>query len=78
MVFCLPLFTPLLFAQPTASVSTPLLTVFVIYTILVHRPCVQCLLLFSAALCCLGAIPSACPAIVESLSVILPIPLHNG
>lgn len=47
MVFCLPFLLPLvLLPERSEQLSEPLVFCFIVFGILVHRPCVQCTLLF--------------------------------
>eukprot|EP00047_Mylnosiga_fluctuans_P014233 m.36565 g.36565 ORF g.36565 m.36565 type:complete len:75 (-) comp5400_c0_seq2:1546-1770(-) len=58
MVYCFPFLAPLLLIHtPNESITPQVLAAFLVYSIVVHRPCIQCLLLFAiaAALLCLTA-----------------------
>jgi hypothetical protein len=47
MVYCFPFLAPLfLLSSPSVGISSPVLASFFIYSMIIHRPCIQCFILF--------------------------------
>eukprot|EP00035_Acanthoeca_spectabilis_P011940 m.210665 g.210665 ORF g.210665 m.210665 type:complete len:96 (+) comp15486_c0_seq5:351-638(+) len=74
MVYCVPFFVPLLLlAFDSESITQPFLLGFLLFTLTVHRPCLQCTVLYAVtalSLCATG-FPQYCVLPFEGLSQIL-------
>eukprot|EP00050_Salpingoeca_kvevrii_P007739 m.298261 g.298261 ORF g.298261 m.298261 type:complete len:79 (-) comp13819_c0_seq1:2565-2801(-) len=57
-MYCLQLFLPLLFLSPSSVLATrPLILLYLLFSLLLHRPCIPCLVLLvltMIALCSSG------------------------
>mmetsp|Transcript_32654 Transcript_32654/g.85505 ORF Transcript_32654/g.85505 Transcript_32654/m.85505 type:complete len:84 (+) Transcript_32654:496-747(+) len=74
MVYCMPFFIPLLLlALESESLTQPFLVGFLLYTLMVHKPCLQCTVLYAvtAVSLCATAAHHHCVVPLDEIGALL-------